>query len=128
MRLRRLCPVCGSKMKVSKDGAGGCYLRCTYCPLDYGWGWYISADELIEEWEDAPNQKKTLGRTKPKAVVKINEEGKVLERYKSINEAAKKNPMSKTSIENRTRKKLKNEFAVCDYTFRLEDDIYQGRK
>ena len=120
-QLRRLCPVCGAKMNVIHDSSP--YLACSECPLEYGFGWFHTVANLIEEWEDAPNNKKTLGRTKPKAVVKIDQNGKVLETYRSLSEAAKKNPMSKTSIENRTRGKLKNEFAVCDFTFRLADDI-----
>ena len=119
---RRLCPVCGAKVEVL-DHIRGYYIACTKCPLEYGYEWEFSEEQVVQIWNDAPNNKKTLGRTRPKAVVKINEDGKVLERYKSLSEAAKKNPMSKTSIENRTRRKLKNEFAVCDFTFRLEDDI-----
>lgn len=124
MKPRRLCPVCGAKMKIHETGVLGYYLACSACPLEYGLGWDFTQEQVVGLWDDAPNNKKTLGRTKPKAVVKIDQNGNVLERYKSLSEAAKKNPMSKTSIENRTRRKLKNEFAVCDFTFRLEDDIY----
>lgn len=111
-------------MKVQQEQSSYPYLSCESCYLDYGALAFSSVKELIESFEDEAKNKKTLGRTRPKAVVKIDQNGKVLERYKSLSEAAKKNPMSKTSIENRTRKKLKNEFAVCDFTFRLEDDIY----
>lgn len=123
MRVRRLCPVCGAKMEIAPNDQWF-ILKCTECPLEFGRCWFSRKKELIYVWEHMPLYKKTLGRTKPKAVVKIDQNGKVLERYKSLSEAAKKNPMSKTSIENRTRRKLKNEFAVCDFTFRLEDDIY----
>lgn len=124
MKPKRLCPVCGAKMEVITEADYGPCLSCSECPLDYGFAWFDTVAELIEAWDDAPNNKKTLGRTRPKAVVKIDMNGNVLERYKSLSEAAKKNPMSKTSIENRTRRKLKHEFAICDFTFRLEDDIY----
>lgn len=123
MRLRRLCPVCGAKMEVVHDESF-VILKCTECPLDFGRSWFTRKKDLVKVWEQMPLYKKTLGRTKPKAVVKIDRDGNVLESYRSVNEAAKKNPMSKTSIENRTRRKLKNEFAGCDFTFRLEDDIY----
>ena len=123
MNPRRLCPVCGAKMEVLESGVTGYYLACKACPLEYGFGWDFTQEQVVELWEDAPNSKRTLGRTRPKAVVKVDQNGNVLDRYRSLSEAAKKNPMSKTSIENRTRRKLKNEFAVCDFTFRLEDDI-----
>ena len=124
MRTRKLCPLCGGKMEVMQEQSNYPYLSCSSCSLTYGYFCFGTVRDLIQNFESKSKNKQTLGRTKPKAVVKINEEGKVLERYKSLSEAAKKNPMSKTSIENRTRRKLKNEFAVCDFTFRLEDDIY----
>lgn len=123
-KTRKLCPLCGGKMRVMQEQSSYPYLSCESCFLDYGALAFRSVKDLIESFEGEAKNKKTLGRTKPKPVVKITEDGKVLERYKSLSEAAKKNPMSKTSIENRTRRKLKNEFAVCDFTFRLEDDIY----
>ena len=123
MRLRRLCPVCGAKMEAVHEEPF-VILKCTECPLDFGRSWFTRKKDIINVWEQMPLYKKTLGRTKPKAVVKIDQNGNVLARYKSLSEAAKKNPMSKTSIENRTRRKLKNEFAICDFTFRLEGDIY----
>ena len=122
MRLRRLCPVCGAKM-VIVESPNGYFLSCMKCPLEYGYGWAFTKEQVSRLWDDAPSSKITLGRTKPKTVCKIDRDGNVLEIYKSLSEAAKKNPMSKTSIENRTRRKLKNEFAVCDFTFRLADDI-----
>lgn len=121
MRIRRLCPVCGAKMEVRRESQWF-VLSCTECPLDYGRCWYCTKGKLIEAWENTPKNKKTIGRTKPKAVVKIDQNGNVLETYKSLSEAAKKNPMSKTSIENRTRRKIKNEFEICNFTFRLADD------
>lgn len=124
MRTRKLCPLCGGKMEVKQEQSSVPYLACSCCCLVYGFLCFSSVKDLIRSFENASKYKHTLGRTKPKAVVKIDKNGKVLERYKSLSEAAKKNPMSKTSIENRTRRKLKNEFAVCDFTFRLEDDIY----
>ena len=110
-------------MRLLHNADGDPYLACEDCPLKYGEGWYAIQKDLIGAWETAPSRKKTLGKTKPKAVVKIDQNGNILARYKSLSEAAKKNPMSKTSIENRTMRKLKHEFAVCDFTFRLADDI-----
>ena len=127
MRIRRLCPVCGAKMEAVHEESF-VILKCTECPLDFGRSWFTRKKELVSAWEHMPLYKKTLGRTKPKAVVKIDQNGNVLERYSSLNEASKKNPMSKTSIENRTRRKLKNEFASCNFSFRLEDDMHQERK
>lgn len=122
IQLRRLCPVCGEKMEISKEEEWY-RLKCTNCPLEFGRCWFADSKSLVYAWENMSKFKRTLGRTKPKEVVKIDQNGKVLEKYRSMSEAAKKNPMSKTSIENRTRGKLKNEFAVCDFTFRLADDM-----
>lgn len=123
MRLpRRLCPICGAKISVMNE-AGCNYLSCSECPLEYGWGLGFSKEDLLCSWDNAPDNKKTIGKTKPKAVVKIDRNGNVIARYRSMSEAARENPMSKTSIENRTKRKLKHEFAICDFTFRLEDDI-----
>lgn len=121
--VKRLCPVCGAKMRIAERGVEGSYLTCTECPLDWGWNWFDSEKELLAAWDDAPNRKKTNGRTRPKPVVKIDRDGKVLERYRSLSEAAKKNPMSKTAIKNRTERKLRGEFSGFDYTFRLEADM-----
>ena len=110
-------------MSVVWEQSNWPYLTCETCYLDYGYLSFNSVRDLIQNFESQSENKRTLGRTKPKAVVKIDRDGKVLEKYRSLSEAAKKNPMSKTSIENRTRRKLKHEFSICDFTFRLEDDI-----
>lgn len=101
--------------------AGATYkLRCTECTLEYGGTRFRSRAALVDAWDNAP--KKTIGKTKAKPVVKIDRNGNVIERYRSFSEAAKKNPMSKTSIKNRTSGKVKHEFAGCDYSFRLSDE------
>lgn len=100
--------------------AGAAYkLRCTECTLEYGGERFLSRAALVNSWENA--SKKTIGRTKAKPVIKIDRNGNVIERYRSLSEAAKKNPMSKTSIKNRTSGKVKHEFSGCDYSFRLDD-------
>lgn len=118
MRLRKLCPVCGSKMIVVKHEAGD-YLTCSVCPLEYGYGWDFSEYDVIRMWEVSSETKKTRGRTKPKPVVKIDKDGNVLARYSSLSEAAKNNPMARTSIKNRIMGNVRNEFEFCDFSFRL---------
>lgn len=122
MKTRKLCPLCGGRMVVKHNDTSP-YLSCEDCPLDYGRRWYFTEKDLIKSFEDAANNKRTLGRTRPKPVVKIDSKGNVLERYSSLCDAARKNPMSKTSIENRAKMRVKNEFDICDFSFRLEDEI-----
>lgn len=104
------------------SNAGATYkLRCTECTLEYGGECFSSRAALVDAWENAPKTKKTIGKTKAKPVIKIDRNGNVIERYRSLSEAAKKNPMSKTSIKNRTSGNVKHEFSGCDFSFRLAD-------
>lgn len=119
-KTRKLCPLCGGRMEVKQEQSSLPYLACEECAITYGILRYRNVDELIESFEEV--KKITAERTKPKAVVKVDRDGNVIERYSSISEAAKKNPMSKTSIENRAKGKLKHEFSIADFTFRLVDD------
>lgn len=64
---------------------------------------------------------KDKGKTIPKRVVKIDCNGKVVERYRSINEAANKNPLSRNAVKNRLNRRMKcNEFDLYGYSFRYE--------
>lgn len=55
-----------------------------------------------------------------KAVEKIDRFGNVLDVYGSVMEAAKNNHFDKKSIEYQCKRKMKNEFKNCDFSFRYE--------
>lgn len=61
------------------------------------------------------------GRSKRKAVEKIDREGNVLELYRSEEEAAKKNYISHNSVSRRCRNKIKGDpFELAGFSFRFE--------
>lgn len=61
------------------------------------------------------------GRSKRKAVEKIDREGNVLELYRSEEEAAKKNYISQNSVSRRCRNKIKGDpFKLAGFSFRFE--------
>ena len=55
-----------------------------------------------------------------RSVEKIDQDGNVLELYKSATEAAKKNFMAKNAVGQRCRNELKNPFKLTGFSFRYE--------
>lgn len=55
-----------------------------------------------------------------KPVAKVDKYGAVLEVYRSIREAAKKNYMSESSVSERCHNKIKDPFKRCYYSFKFE--------
>ena len=67
--------------------------------------------------------KRTAHRAKGQAVFKIDKDGNEVDIYRSARAAAKENYMSYQAVIDRCNHKTKNEFALCDYSFRWSKEL-----
>lgn len=72
------------------------------------------------KWVKRNELRKLHGHKSRKPVVKIDRYGKVLEHYRSVKEAAKKNYLCIASVSRRCNRIIKDPFRYLDFDFRFE--------
>lgn len=66
---------------------------------------------------------KRFGGARRRAVCKVDQEGNVLETYRSVADTVRKNPFSGNNVLRRLKNRTKNPFAETGYTFQYMDDV-----
>lgn len=72
-----------------------------------------------DDWRDKPITPRVGGA---REVVRVDAKGRIMNRYKSIEQASKATGMGTKRIYKRCNRKLLNEFDVCDWTFRYANE------